>query len=889
MNYYKKYLKYKIKYLNLLNGGTVPQIDCDLLPFEKTNINIIYQSQFILKNNNHNDNNYLLNNDYKFEKTQIQINQPLFNTSDLSMLADLYIKLGCDFIPFHVASLQFNFNIIIGVLYYISYATNDIKLKKIDKNGNIRVNFVQYISNKIFNIVKVKVKCEDKDKDSKSYILLGISNKNTILNCFSFFNKLHEFLNYLLLNDYNQDTIDKLFPNIENIKDFYNIYSYFYDIKDKECTIKKYLQSSRDTFYEDISKFNDFINNCNIIDKHIEFKTMFGISLINLILINWIHLRSLKTNLVIGSLSSNLYPINRVNFLENIFQMNEKSIYDYTEEQKQLKKKNDINKLLLDKIDVPIIPYGQSTYKGHNFPNCVENTILQLLKILAWKDNKYNIEQLPNGISVDITNIIKRINNEPLKIETKEIMDDFVILVSGIPNIIYRNNDLNIPHSPNDHNIASNKGNVGNILNYIFNGITVEGGIEDYNNKIFKIINDNSEVYSLHQKDNIIIIDNYKFKINIIIEEGHATIDNKIDDIYRELYNYKYLKLLYIFNYTKDDSINFQYEFYNFCYNQNNQIKNFIIDKILKIQNISLTYYNSRDERGNSCLHIACFYNNLEKLKYYIKKKYADVNCINNMKQTPLFIATDLNNIEIIQLLIINCANVNSINVDKETPLYRALLMKHFKCAKLLIDNHASVNQTTNTGNTPLLLVSKNGNLEYIKLLIDKGADIHHHDYDHNTPIINATKSGNIDCIEFLIKIGVNINNINKQKETPLSIASEKGNIICLKLLIDYGADINNRNQKDPVYEATAKGYCECVKLLIDNGADLNIGGETSLLIASKNGYLNCIKLLIENHVNINCRNPYGETPFYWASRKGHKECLQFLIDNGATYSGSAK
>jgi ankyrin repeat protein len=880
MYYYHKYLKYKTKYLNLLKGGIVPQINGDLLPFENTNINIIYEGRFILKNNNENDNNYLLNNNYKFEKTQIQINQPLFNTSDLSLLANLYIKLGCDFIPFHVGSLQFNFNIIIGILYYISYATNDNKLKKIDKKGIVRINFAQYISNKIFNIVKVKDECKDKDKDSKSYFFLGISNKNTILNCFSFFNKLHEFLNYILLNDYDNQTIDELFPNIENIKDFYNIYSSFYDIKSKECAIKKYLQSSRDTFYEDIKNFKNFIYNCNIIDNEIEFKTMFGISLINLILINWIYLRSLRTNLVIGSLSSNLYPINRVNFFENIFQMDEKKINCYAKQQKKLNKNDDINKLLLEKIGVQIIPYGQSTYKGQIFPNCVENTMLQLLKILAWEENKYNINLLPKGISQKFKDIIERIDKEPLKIETKEIMDDFVILVSDIPNIMYGNKD---------HNITSNKENVGNILNYIFNGITVKGGIEDYNNKIFKSINDSSNAYSLDQKDNLIIIDNYKFKINIIIEEGHASIDNKIDNIYRELYNYKYQKLIYIFNYTKDDRINFQYDFFKFCNNQNDLVKNFITDKILKIQNISLKYYNSIDEIGNSCLHIACFYNNLEKLKYYIKKKYADINCINNKKETPLFTATDLNKIEFIELLIKNCANVNLFNKNKETPLYIALLMNYLKCAKLLIDNHASVNQPTDFGFTPLLLVSDRGNLEYIKLLIDKGADIHHRDNDHNTPIINATKSGKIECIEFLIKKGVNINNINKEKETPLSIASKKGNIICLKLLIDYGADINNRNQKNPVYEATANGHCDCVKLLIDNGADLNIGGESSLLIASKNGYLNCIKLLVENHVNINCRNPYGETPFYWAQRKGHKECLQFLIDNGATYSGSAK
>ena len=90
---------------------------------------------------------------------------------------------------------------------------------------------------------------------------------------------------------------------------------------------------------------------------------MFGISLINIILINWIYLRILRTNLVIGSLSSNLYPINRLNFLENIFQMNEEKIYCYARQQKELNKEKDINNLLLEKIGIPIIPYGQSSIR----------------------------------------------------------------------------------------------------------------------------------------------------------------------------------------------------------------------------------------------------------------------------------------------------------------------------------------------------------------------------------------------------------------------------------------------------------------------------------------------------------------------------------------------
>jgi len=150
MLYYKKYIKYKTKYLNL-KGGTIPEINCDLLPFEKNDINIIYQGQFILQNNEDSDKNYLLNDKYQFEKTNIKINKPIFNILDISMLANLTVKLGSDLIPYHIGSLQQNFNIIIGLLQYLQYI-NDSIIKKKDKFTGELNDFRTYISSKIFNI-----------------------------------------------------------------------------------------------------------------------------------------------------------------------------------------------------------------------------------------------------------------------------------------------------------------------------------------------------------------------------------------------------------------------------------------------------------------------------------------------------------------------------------------------------------------------------------------------------------------------------------------------------------------------------------------------------------------------------------------------------------------
>ncbi len=935
MFYYQKYLKYKTKYLNLLKGGIVPQIDGDLLPFENKNINIIYQGRIILKNNDDIKNNYLLNDNYELEKKNIIINKQLFQTSEQSFLINLNVKLGNDYIPFHIGSLQSNFNIIIGIIEFIRYKPNSNIIKKFDTNGNIRKEFYQYLCTKIFFI-------------NEENIFVGISNKNSILNCFSFFNKLHEFLNYLLLNKYNKHTFDELFPNIKNIEDFYNIYSFYYKEKNKECTIKNYSQSSKDTFYKDIILFENFIYNCNKIDELIKFKLTFHISLINLILINWIYLRSLRTNLIVGSLSSNLYPINKINFYENIFQMNEEKIYCYIKQQKQFSKQDDINKLLLERIEIPIIPYNESTYNGHVFPNCVENTLLQLLKILSWKNNKYDIDLLPKGINKEFIDIIERINSEPLKIETDKIMNDFVALVSKVMHIEYRFGD---------HNIKSLPINVGNILNYIFNGETLKEGIKDYNKLIFEKINSNTDEYTLEQQDNLIIIDKNNFKINIIINEGHTSIDNKNNKIYNLIETYKYLDILYILNYTKDDSINFSEKFVNFCKKLNPEIKNFITNKVIKIQKISLIKRNSKDAIGNTCLHIASMFDNITKINEY--KNLADIDNDNLYGETPLIIACNYFNYKSVNLLITNKANVNYHTISGETPLTRILRYNQIEsdelieCVKFLIKNGVNINSANCQNTTPLLVASAYGNIECVKLLINNGADINHVNERGDTPLLEASKYGEldvikylinksaditinnnenstalslassnnkVDCIEFLISKGFNVNHINNNGNTPLSLASTNGNINCIKLLIKNHANVNCRNNygvsplslassgghaesvkflidnkanlnnidnnKDtPLSWAAIKGNFDCLKLLIDNGADINPindDDDTPILLASYNCKIDCIKLLIENSADINHPNKGGNTPLLIASKKGHSECLKLFIEKGS-------
>ena len=890
MNFYQKYIKYKTKYLNLLKGGEVPQIDCDLLPFEKEDINIIYQDRFILQNNEDSDNNYLLNSEYQLKKTKINIEEPLFNIFDISMFANFSIILGCDLIPFHFGSLQFNFNIIIGLLHYLEYT-----IKKSDSLGSQMNDFKTFLISKIFNI-------KNEEKNSKNqpiYIFLGISNINSILNCFSFFNKLHELLNYLLLNDFNKENFNKenfneLFPNIENIKDFYNIYSFFYDeakdeakkkikakdkAKYKENAIKKYLQSNiNNLLYDDIIKLKKFINNCNIIDKKIKFKLMFGISLINLILINWIYLRIFNTKLVVGSLSQNLYPINKINFLENIFQINEEEIYNYTEEKKQLNFNIfDINIFLLNKIDIPIVDYGISTRNGVSFSNCVENAVLQLLKILSWENNKYNINLLPKEINQSIKNIILKINNESSKKETNEIMDEFVELVSKDPNINYRDNG---------YQIISDIKNVGNVLNFVFNGKTKPGGINDYNNNIFKTINEMfQDYYNLEQKNGIINITKKNYILTLEIRDGHSLINNKNNNIYIFINEYKYLNILYIFLFNRDETIIYSLDFKSFYNCQTIDIQNFLINKIINIFNILLNECeNSTDARGNNCLHIACMFSNKVLLNEYLIKNYADINSVNNQGESPLLITSREGDYDCLQLLIKNKADVNKVDNYGISPLITASLNGYLNCIELLIENNSDINYKDSSGSTSLIIAAKNGQLKSVELLIEKCADINN--FGFKSPFLAACESGNHDCVKLFIDKGIDVYQVDSENNTALSLVSLSSDYKSVELLINKCLDVNavNNNGKTPLILACElqKNNFECVELLIKNGADVNKidnEGYTALLLQSLNGNFECVKLLIENGADINMVDNKNNTPLLLAARTKNYKCIELLID----------
>jgi ankyrin repeat protein len=90
---------------------------------------------------------------------------------------------------------------------------------------------------------------------------------------------------------------------------------------------------------------------------------------------------------------------------------------------------------------------------------------------------------------------------------------------------------------------------------------------------------------------------------------------------------------------------------------------------------------------------------------------------------TPLYIASDRGNLEIVNSLIKAGVNVNQATDEGVTPLCIAAKLDRLEIVKSLITAGANVNQATNEGITPLFIASQNNSLEVVKELLNAGAN----------------------------------------------------------------------------------------------------------------------------------------------------------------------
>ncbi|AFM25094.1 ankyrin repeat domain-containing protein [Desulfomonile tiedjei] len=273
-----------------------------------------------------------------------------------------------------------------------------------------------------------------------------------------------------------------------------------------------------------------------------------------------------------------------------------------------------------------------------------------------------------------------------------------------------------------------------------------------------------------------------------------------------------------------------------------------------------------------------------------ILRKKANPNAKFQNGFTPLMMAIEKRNPEIVEKLIANGANVNdriasgtALNHLAQSAAKNSLYWDTYRIiAEILIRHGADINSRTGSGQTPLIQVCSDGdNVALAKLLIAQGAQIDAQDRKGNDALSQAC---NTNMIMLLIANGANSGRPIEDRRSVLIQAAQRNCPDAVRFYLQSGFDAN-ATDKDGY---TALHFChkpEMAKPLLDHGADVNAqatNGVTPLMKASCEGYDDLVRLYLEKGADVNIRNTAGLTALTLAKMKGRDKIAEILIRHGA-------
>ncbi|XP_042789668.1 kinase D-interacting substrate of 220 kDa isoform X7 [Panthera leo] len=278
---------------------------------------------------------------------------------------------------------------------------------------------------------------------------------------------------------------------------------------------------------------------------------------------------------------------------------------------------------------------------------------------------------------------------------------------------------------------------------------------------------------------------------------------------------------------------------------------------------------------------------NIPALKALLEK-CKDVDERNECGQTPLMIAAEQGNLEIVKELIKNGANCNLEDLDNWTALISASKEGHVHVVEELLKCGVNLEHRDMGGWTALMWACYKGRTEVVDLLLSHGANPSVTGLQYSVyPIIWAAGRGHADIVHLLLQNGAKVNCSDKYGTTPLVWAARKGHLECVKHLLAMGADVDQEgaNSMTALIVAVKGGYTQSVKEILKRNPNVNLtdkDGNTALMIASKEGHTEIVQDLLDAGTYVNIPDRSGDTVLIGAVRGGHVEIVRALLQKYA-------
>ncbi len=320
---------------------------------------------------------------------------------------------------------------------------------------------------------------------------------------------------------------------------------------------------------------------------------------------------------------------------------------------------------------------------------------------------------------------------------------------------------------------------------------------------------------------------------------------------------------------------------------------------------------NLCDENGRTPLHLAVEKENLEIVRLLVGAG-ADVNARSRDGFTPLsgvthgmvdprrFYRPDRDptkRAEILKYLVENGANVNQLGYGDVPPAFWLVAWSDLELLRWIVEEKDALTTGRFRGETALHQAAGRARPEVVQYLLDRGADVNVQDDDGATPIFFAAASNPDPKVFFLlVERGAKLDLQTKENGTTLlHKAMFNRRIEPVRFLLDHGLDVNAACQgsvyfgERPLHRACQFGTEEIVRLLVDRGADVNVqdgNGITPLHNAAFSKSTELVRFLLDKGAQVNAEGTArlysGKRPIHAAVNNSDRGVMRLLLERGA-------